>query len=172
MTLGNMRGAAEPIRRAMPLSYKLWFAAAACAAAVTASPAQAPGRDLSPGANPQAINEVVDEMLECAAYITQVAACTSPDPVTAKIGKTATHDLLEKAGKFSRAVGVLEDELLRRGQLAGDKVQRSLGPNCININDANDRYGTFCVGLHNDWAVRYAEILLGQTCTRTYRCGP
>jgi hypothetical protein len=53
-----------------------------------------------------------------------------------------------------------------------DAMLKSMGGNCINIGGVLERYADFCGQLRRDADPRLKELLAGQTCSRTYRCGP
>jgi hypothetical protein len=116
-------------------------------------------------------------MLECAVFFAIGAQCVRHHPDQSVPGvmtdaMTAFQDMLDLARKTGRTVGVSDAAATGRRNMATDAMLKAMGGKCINISVILERYADFCGQLRSDADPRLTELLAGQTCTRTYRCGP
>ena len=133
--------------------------------------------DLSDANVTRAVNELSREMLECAVFFAIGAQCVRRHPDQSVPGvvtdaMTAFQDMLDLARKTGRTVGVSDAAATGRRNMATDAMLKAMGGKCINISVILERYADFCGQLRRDADPRLKELLAGQTCTRTYRCGP
>ena len=84
----------------------------------------------------------------------------------------AFQDMLDRGVKTSRTAGLSDAAATARRNMVTDAMLKSMGGNCINIGVVVERYADFCGQLRGDADPRLKELLAGQTCSRTYRCGP
>ena len=133
--------------------------------------------DLSDVNVTRAVNELSGEMLECAVFFAVGAQCMRdhpdrPIPGVASDVTQAFQDMLDLGLKTGRTVGLSNGAATARRNMVTDAMLKSMGGNCINIGGVLERYADFCGQLRRDADPRLKELLAGQTCSRTYRCGP
>jgi hypothetical protein len=170
MTLGNMRELG--IRGFMKT-------ALTCLALIIASGTTTAQQefDLSDPNVAWSVNELSREMLECAVFFAVGAQCVRghPDqPVHGVVPDVtqAFQDMLDLGVKTGRTAGLSDAAATARRNRVTDAMLKSMGGNCINIGVVLERYANFCGQLRRDADPRLKELRAGQTCSRTYRCGP
>jgi hypothetical protein len=125
----------------------------------------------------RAVNELSGEKLECAVFFSVGAQCVRGHPDQSVPGVVsdvtqAFQDMLDRGVKTSRTAGLSDAAATARRNMVTDAMLKSMGGNCINIGVVLERYADFCGQLRRDADPRLKELLAGQTCSRTYRCGP
>ena len=133
--------------------------------------------DLSDPNVTRAVNELSREMLECAVFFAVSAQCVrgNPDRPVPGVVSDATQaflDMLDLGVKTGRTAGLSDAAAKAQRNMLTDAMLKSMGGNCINIGVVLERYADFCGQLRRDADPRLKELLAGQTCSRTYRCGP
>jgi hypothetical protein len=133
--------------------------------------------DLSNPNATRAVNELSGEMLECAVFFAVGAQCMRghPDQSVPGVVSDATQafqDMLDLGVKTGRTAGLSDAAATAQRNMVTDAMLKSMGGNCSNIGVVLERYADFCGQLRRDAEPRLKELVAGQTCSRTYRCGP
>jgi hypothetical protein len=92
-----------------------------------------------------ALNNLQMEMTVCVAYYNQVKACVGPQNEALSVSTQQTVDLLTKRlFNLGKTIGVSQDAMLSRLQMAQDDQNKLLKGDCINIASLFTRHADRC----------------------------
>jgi hypothetical protein len=92
-----------------------------------------------------ALNNLQMEMTVCAVYYSQVKACVGGESQELNVSTQKTVDMLTKQlFNVGKTIGVSQDAMLSRLQMAQDDQNKLLQGNCINMASLFTRHADRC----------------------------
>jgi hypothetical protein len=92
-----------------------------------------------------ALNNLQMEMTVCVAYYSQVKTCVGPQNEALNVSTQKTIDLLTKQlFNVGKTIGVSQDAMLSRLQMAQDEQNKLLKGDCINMASLFTRHADRC----------------------------
>jgi hypothetical protein len=105
-----------------------------------------------------ALNNLQMEITVCAAYYGQVKACVGPQNEALSVSTQKTIDLLTKQlFNVGKTIGVSQDAMLSRLQMAQDEQNELLKGDCINMASLFTRHADRC-----KIVVEHSDVILNE----------
>jgi hypothetical protein len=109
-----------------------------------------------------ALNNVNQEMMECAAYYYISAACfavSNRDAKTIEQMKQISDDFLERGIRVANEIGLTADAQLSRFKMANQEQMKLLNGSCVNFSSLMSRYLDRCERVYNDFRAVVNEYM-------------
>ena len=107
-----------------------------------------------------AMNNVQQEMMECAAYYITVGTCIGKqDAKTAEGLQKIGGDFIERGGMLAKEIGMTEDAVASRFKMAHQDQLNLIKKDCVNISSLMSRYQDRCELIWRDFKAVVNEYM-------------